>query len=285
MEEFPKKTRSFAVRSTVYGFLLRTFSIQVSDPCDARLPVVRSGLRHGRYVRGVPPAGFPQRRDHPFVVRRDRDRLLFRAESDCRRVLFRGAVGVRDRSLYGRQTDPRGFGDRPDLVARHGRRDHLRIPDAGIRSEPDEFPVREYTERHLLRPDLDGDRRPGDRDRFRRLVPADLVRGFRPGVCPQPEYADAVDRLPDVGADRRDDRHFDPRGGDRSADLAADHARGDRQPADPLVRTDHGRGFGDRRARFVRRALCQLQGRYSVGRVYNIYTDPYAYYCKTITFA
>lgn len=54
------------------------------------------------------------------------------------------------------------------------------------------------------------------------------------------KHADAVDRLPDVGADRRDDRHFDPRGGDRSADLAADHARGDRQPADPLVRTDHG---------------------------------------------
>ena len=64
----------------------------------------------------------------------------------------------------------------------------------------------------------------------------------------------------------------------------ADHARGDRQPPDPLVRTDHGRGFCDRRAGLVRRTLRQLQGRYSVGRVYNIYTDRYAYCCKTITF-
>ncbi len=54
---------------------------------------------------------------------------------------------------------------------------------------------------------------------------------------------------------------------------------------DPLVRTDHGRGFCDRRAGLVRRTLRQLQGRYSVGRVYNIYTDRYAYCCKTITFA
>ena len=54
--------------------------------------------------------------------------------------------------------------------------------------------------------------------------------------------------------------------------------------ANQLTRS-FGRIMAGASARFVRRALCQLQGRYSVGRVYNIYTDPYAYYCKTITFA
>ena len=89
----------------------------------------------------------------------------------------------------------------------------------------------------------------------------------------------------DGGADRRDDRPLDPHHGNRPADFAAHDARGHRQFALALV-PDHralraaGRRGGQRRG--TRR---KLQFRSSARSSHNIYTHPYAYCSKTITFA